>query len=192
MYCKCGIEIPDKRVELGYKTCVECSTEQKWSAVPIIYHKTGNTLQVVKDPEVAKEMIAMSRRAGFGIMRGMKPSQKSATYAPKTIVNAQSLLSRAAKPDPAVFERIGAEAMDIYEYEGKDRAANWLKKKVEDLTITSTEMVKIQNLLTAAFEVKKEEKSPKRKRWNGNKHRPEEKSEISKDIDFVFKNWKAF
>lgn len=191
MYCKCGIEIPQKRIDLGYNTCVECSTEEKWSAVPIIYHKTGNTLQVVKDPEVAKEMIAMSRRTGFGIMRGMKPSQKSTTYSPKNIKNAESLLSRATKPDPERFDKIGKEAMDIYEYEGKERAERFLKKKVEDLTITSLEMNKIQSLLIAMFEKKKEEKPVKRKRWNTNS-KIETQSEISKDIDYVFRNWKTY
>jgi len=192
MNCKCGIKIPEKRLELGYKICVECSTEQKWSAMPLIYHKTGNTVQVIKDPEVAKEMAAASKRTGFGIMRGMKPQQKSSTYAPKNIKNAQSLLTRAVKPDPEVFDNIGKEALDIYEYEGKDRALNFLKKKVEDLTITPTDMSKIQTLLSAVFEVKKEVKKVKNTRWKPEKRQCEEKSEISKDVDFVFRNWKSF
>ncbi len=49
MYCKCkpGVKIPQVRLDLGYKTCVECSTVEKYSYVPIITHKTGNTIQIV-------------------------------------------------------------------------------------------------------------------------------------------------
>lgn len=81
--CKsCGNHLPDKRKEMGYSVCVSCSTENKWSAVPIVHHKTGNTIQVVKDPDVAAEFIAKSTRCGFGALRGMvgswkKPSKMS-------------------------------------------------------------------------------------------------------------------
>ena len=47
MYCKCGNEVHPVRLELGYKTCVEHSTTQTYSYVPIIEHKTGNTIQIV-------------------------------------------------------------------------------------------------------------------------------------------------
>ena len=39
MYCKCGNEVHPVRLELGYKTCVEHSTTQTYSYVPIIEHK---------------------------------------------------------------------------------------------------------------------------------------------------------
>ena len=47
MYCRCGTDIPRLRLDMGYKTCVNCSTTQTYSYVPIIEHKTGNTIQIV-------------------------------------------------------------------------------------------------------------------------------------------------
>jgi len=49
MYCKCkpNTKIPEARLALGYKTCVDCSTTEQYSYIPIINHKTGNTIQVV-------------------------------------------------------------------------------------------------------------------------------------------------
>ena len=47
MYCKCGNQVHPVRKSLGYKNCVKCSTTQTYSYVPIIYHKTGNTIQIV-------------------------------------------------------------------------------------------------------------------------------------------------
>jgi len=47
MKCKCTNKIPDGRLRLGYKTCVNCSTTELYSYIPIIEHKTGNTIQIV-------------------------------------------------------------------------------------------------------------------------------------------------
>ena len=47
MYCKCGKEVHKVRLGLGYKTCVNCSQVKTYSYIPIIEHKTGNTIQIV-------------------------------------------------------------------------------------------------------------------------------------------------
>ena len=49
MYCKCkpNTIIPPARVALGYKTCVECSTVEKHSYIPIIANKQIQELQIV-------------------------------------------------------------------------------------------------------------------------------------------------
>lgn len=47
MFCKCGEKVHPVRLELGYKTCVKCSEVKTYSYVPIIEHKTGNTIQIV-------------------------------------------------------------------------------------------------------------------------------------------------
>jgi len=47
MKCKCKNIIPQGRIALGYRTCIKCSTTELYSYVPIINHKTGNTIQIV-------------------------------------------------------------------------------------------------------------------------------------------------
>ena len=47
MKCKCKNIIPKGRIALGYRNCVKCSTTELYSYVPIINHKTGNTIQIV-------------------------------------------------------------------------------------------------------------------------------------------------
>ena len=69
MVCSCGEIIPKKRVELGYKKCINCSTEKKWSGHLVVHHKTGNNYDVIKDPETAAKMASMSNRNGFGSNR---------------------------------------------------------------------------------------------------------------------------
>ena len=47
MKCKCTNVIPEGRLALGYRNCVNCSTTELYSYIPIIEHKTGNTIQIV-------------------------------------------------------------------------------------------------------------------------------------------------
>ncbi len=48
MQCKCGEEIPEGRVKLGYQTCLECGDSeayerrQSWTVVPL--HKSAYQL----------------------------------------------------------------------------------------------------------------------------------------------------
>ena len=66
MNCKnCGCGLPTKRIELGFKQCVNCSTVETYGTVDIVYHKTGNTVQHV-DKETANQINKLSRRPGFG------------------------------------------------------------------------------------------------------------------------------
>ena len=46
-FCRCGSVLHPVRIELGYNKCVQCSDVQQVSYVPIIEHKTGNSIQIV-------------------------------------------------------------------------------------------------------------------------------------------------
>ena len=67
MNCKCGSIIPDGRVNLGYKTCVECSTVEQYGCAPLINHKTGNSIQIMSQSDAAK-IAKMTQRRGYGTM----------------------------------------------------------------------------------------------------------------------------
>ena len=69
MKCKCNNIIPDVRVQLGYKTCVECSTVEKYGCAPVINHKTGNSIQIMSSDD-AKRIAKMTQRRGYGTMLG--------------------------------------------------------------------------------------------------------------------------
>ena len=67
MNCKCGNIIPSGRVNLGYKTCVNCSTTEMYGCAPLINHKTGNSIQIMSQSDAAK-ISKMTRRRGYGTM----------------------------------------------------------------------------------------------------------------------------
>ena len=67
MKCKCKNIIPNGRVILGYKVCVNCSTTERYGCAPLINHKTGNSIQIMSSSDAA--IIAkLTRRRGYGTM----------------------------------------------------------------------------------------------------------------------------
>ena len=67
MKCKCNEIIPQARVNLGYKTCVACSTTQPYGCIALTYHKTGNTIQIMPK-EQARRIRKLTERRGYGTM----------------------------------------------------------------------------------------------------------------------------
>ena len=65
MKCRCRAEIPQDRLDLGYKTCINCSTKDRYAYVPITNHKTGNNIQLVST-ETAEASYKASSRKGNG------------------------------------------------------------------------------------------------------------------------------
>ena len=67
MKCKCKNNIPEGRVRLGFKVCVECSTVERYGCAPVMNHKTGNTIQIMSQ-EDARRIAKLTRRRGYGTM----------------------------------------------------------------------------------------------------------------------------
>ena len=152
MKCKCGTGIHPRRVELGYNTCVECSTEKKWGVVQIVYHKTGNTVEVVKDPEVAAQAYAMSQRKGFGVMKGLTGSHRKHTTAKEpntTILPDKPLTDRiiSRKPMYTEWETVGEEALTILEKNGLSLALQHLETALESKRIIRYDMKRLVPIL---------------------------------------------
>ena len=67
MKCKCNKIIPDGRLRLGFKVCVDCSTVSRYGCASVINHKTGNTIQIMSS-EDAEKVAKLFRRRGYGTM----------------------------------------------------------------------------------------------------------------------------
>ena len=63
--CQCGKQIPDIRLEFGYTTCVDCSTEQKRRVYTVFNHKTAPEIVSVdgNDAEALRQADRAYRRA---------------------------------------------------------------------------------------------------------------------------------
>lgn len=155
MKCKaCQIEIHPKRYELGYRTCVECSVEPKWSSVPVINHKTGNEIQIVKDPEVAAEFMAKSARKGFGTLKGMSSGYKRKVNTTARIQKpipekevTDKILSR--RPIPNDFESVGSEIMALIETQSVEQAYAHIEKALSEKRIYGVHAEQLRNIIKA-------------------------------------------
>ena len=67
MKCKCNNIIPQGRLDLGYTTCVNCSTVERYGCAPLTNHKTGNSIQIMSMSDSIK-ISRLTRRSGYGTM----------------------------------------------------------------------------------------------------------------------------
>ena len=188
MKCKCGNQIPDIRLKLGYAECVNCSQVERVGCVDIIHHKTGNEIQIC-DRETAEKMHQLSRRTGFGTLRGMKPGRKSESYNPIGKGSASNLTARAIIADPQKLEDTGAQAWDILEEKGWEATIEWLHQRVEDLWITPVQMGKIRVILSTMTKREPEPMLEKRS-WYSKIEPKQGKPDVDSDITDIFKYWK--
>jgi hypothetical protein len=142
MNCKsCKKEIPQGRVDLGYKVCVDCSEVERYGCVDIVYHKTGNTIQIMPQEDAAK-INKLSQRTGFGTLRGLK-SGSAPKY--KTKIDKGCSLTRVGSE--ANYNKVGEKCMLWVELEDWDRVDSTLEKAKKDFEISSLQYQKLKRIM---------------------------------------------
>jgi hypothetical protein len=155
MKCKCGSSIPQARIDMGYKVCVECSTESKWTVVPVNYHKTGNTAEIIKDPEAAEDFLYMSSRKGFGVMRGLTSVRRKPKVTQPREKKEETITSLPpkvmSKYMPSYkFEEVGEKAISIAEKETIEKALTYISQALDERLIykkQADQLTEIINIL---------------------------------------------
>ena len=132
----CHHNIPQARLDLGYKVCIECSTEQKLGCIDTIHHKTGNTIQVLSH-EDAEKANKLTKRAGFGILRSM------ASGSSQRKSNMITGCSTTYVGNDNMFEQIGKTYMDYLEVD-KEIAQRFLDRALNNLEISENQYNKIK------------------------------------------------
>lgn len=136
MKCKnCDKDIPQKRIELGFKKCVNCSDTEKYGVVDVVYHKTGNTVEIM-DAKSAEAINKAAKRSGYGVMRGMtKGGSKSiSTYNPNG-KNKGTGASTSFVGNEISFDKVGEKAMLFFEVDGIDSAFEVIEKAFKNMEI---------------------------------------------------------
>jgi hypothetical protein len=152
MVCKCGTPLHQVRIDAGYKSCVNCSTEERWGVVNITYHKTGNTVEIVKDREVADRINAMAQRSGFGVMKGLTGSYAKAAkknVGPMKVLPDKPINDRvlSRKSIPSEWEEVGKEVVEILEKHGAESAINHIHRAQETKRIYRNEVEKLIQII---------------------------------------------
>jgi len=141
---------------MGYKVCVKCSTEPGWSCSALTHHKTGNTIEIIKDPEVAHNINAMAQRKSFGVMSGITgryPKYHKESNAPKRkpkFEDQTGLIIERRKESLGVlngitkdFNKTGKLAIDILESKGLNAAKEYILNKYHNLDLSSKDFTQL-------------------------------------------------
>tara|TARA_B100000497_G_C7533737_1_gene323512 strand:+ start:63 stop:566 length:504 start_codon:yes stop_codon:yes gene_type:complete len=153
---KCNSRFPQERLDMGYNVCVDCSTEETWSCSALTYHKTGNSIEIIKDPEVAYNINQMATRKNFGVMSGVtgrykryvkdedKPT-KIVDHEDKTgqVFSSNRKVLGSLKGKTINFENQGKQAMFILDNEGLEQSIEWIKNEYQDLNLSQEDFVKL-------------------------------------------------
>jgi hypothetical protein len=175
MKCTCGKEIPEKRVSLGYRECVDCSTVEKYGCVDLVYHKTGNTIEILPAPE-AKKMQELSKRRGFGSMTSMHGSRAGSSVA-------ANLPSTFTEED---FRKAGEEVMKEYEVLGVQAALDLIGEMYRKEKISSSQKKRLDNIFVA---LNSPAPSPvQRIYWRPEASEP--RPEVDPEIQEAMRQWK--
>lgn len=172
---KCGSLIHPKRLELlpDTKTCTSCSDIEKKGCVDVVYHKTGNTIQIM-DAESAERINKASERVGFGSMKSMRGGSNDGKT--KVQIGQKGYIPR--KPSNEDYERVGNRMMEMLEFHGRERILQMINDEFESRIINGTQKRKLIELLNQ-FKPDKPTKKYNKKTV-----------QMDQDIEWVFRNWK--
>ena len=171
MICKkCNESIPQARVDLGYKVCVECSEVERYGCVDIVYHKTGNTIQIMPKEE-ADQINKLAQRTGFGTLRALR-SGKSTTQ--KTKIGKGC--SKAFVGSEHSFKRVGEKCMMWVDIEDWQMVIKTLQKAKDSFEISGGQYNRLLRIFKELMP--KEEKKVR------------EEKPVSEEITHAFRNWK--
>lgn len=172
---KCQSEIPAQRIKIlpNTKTCTDCSDEEAVGAVDIVYHKTGNTIQIM-DKKSADSINKSARRSGFGSLRAMKGGSGGAET--KVTLGTKMIVPR--QPTQEDFEIIGEKMMDLIDWKDRKSIIEFLDIALYNRTISSAHYRKLVNIL--------DQFKPKEKVIII----PERDTSVSEDVNWAFNNWK--
>ena len=137
-YMKCNHKIPQARLDLGYTTCVACSTEQKLGCIDTINHKTGNSIQVMSR-EDADKASKLTKRAGFGTLRSLR----GGSTVKRTKIEYGCRLTNIGSDK--LYEQVGKQYMDYLEVDS-NIADRFLDRALDNFEISQLQYNKIKQI----------------------------------------------
>jgi len=171
------------------KTCITCSNEDKWSAIPIIHHKTGNEIEIIKDAKSAETLLKLTARRGCSSMAGLRAgSSKGSKH------SIEGLIASVGEASPERFNSIGEQMMNVFDIYGLEKAEQFIMESYSRRAISGAQRVNLQQILRQFSETEKPMEIPKKvvPKYNpyGKFEPPTPKKIVSKEIEDAFRNWK--
>ena len=145
---KCDATMPDERVHLGYRECVECSSVEPYSAHVVYPHKTGAFVQPVSK-ETKKNLQRLDRRAVKvgGKITTPKAREWKMPEPKKQKVSPQP--KQKTKYNQVSFNDSYEQTINTYKKKGYVVTINYLKQLFNKNKITMTTKNQLVNVLTS-------------------------------------------
>jgi len=170
---KCKENIDTRRLKALPKTkvCVNCSTAEAVSCVDVIYHKTGNTIQIM-DKESADKINKLAKRSGFGIMAGMKGGSGGAT---KTTSLGNVAVWRV--PTEEDYQRALKRVGELIDLENREKCLKYAQQQYDSKLINSKHLFNLRTIIDTLLPL------PKKKELVGDET-------LDEEVTHAFRNWK--
>ena len=146
---KCNTKIPDERIHLGYRECVECSSVEPYSAHIVYPHKTGAFVQPVSS-SVKKDLDRLDRRAVKvgGKMSAPTNVKEWSIPEPKEIVKPKPRRQQ-LHTNQVNFNDSYEPTINTYKKKGYIVTLNYLKQLFNKNKITMSTRNQLVNVLTS-------------------------------------------
>ena len=145
---KCDTKMPDERVHLGYRECVECSSVEPYSAHVVYPHKTGAFVQPVS-AETKKSLDRLDRRAvKVGGKINAPKAREWKMPEPKPQPQPQPKQQKIIR-NQVNFNVSFKQTIDTYKQKGYMVTVNYLKQLYRKRKITLMTKTQLVNTLTS-------------------------------------------
>jgi len=170
---KCKDKINARRLKAlpQTKVCVNCSTAEAVSCVDVIYHKTGNTIQIM-DKESADKINKLAKRSGFGIMAGMKGGSGGAT---KTTSLGKVAVWRV--PTEEDYQRALKRVGELIDLENREKCLKYAQQQYDSKLINSKHLYNLRTIIDTLLPL------PKKKEVVRDEA-------LDEEVTHAFRNWK--
>jgi len=170
---KCKEDIDTRRLKALPKTkvCVNCSTAEAVSCVDVIYHKTGNTIQIM-DKESADKINKLAKRSGFGIMAGMKGGSGGATK-----ITSLGNVAVWRVPTEEDYQRALKRVGELIDLENREKCLKYAQQQYDSKLINSKHLFNLRTIIDTLLPL------PKKKELVRDET-------LDEEVTHAFRNWK--
>ena len=150
---ECNTKIPNERYQMGYTTCVNCSTEEKVSCHTIYPHKTGAFIQVISK-EQSENLNRLDRRGYSGMKKArnyksiIKQKSKDLDKTAKVVRNRFSSVNNINHLD---YNNALNQVMNYFNEWGYEPTLKYLHELNRSGDIPLTTRIKLQDVITERY-----------------------------------------
>jgi len=150
---ECDTKIPNERYQMGYTTCVNCSTEEKVSCHTIYPHKTGAFIQVVSKQQ-SENLNRLDRRGYSGVKTArnyksiIKQKSEDLDKTAKVVRNRFSSVDNINHLD---YDNALNQVMNYFNEWGYEPTLKYLHELNRSGDIPLTTRIKLQDVITERY-----------------------------------------